>query len=457
MNLQEDILEILNSIEGLLIVDKNENIVFMCDDLISIGGYKSLSEVTGKKIRDVLGHNNTWKVLAEKSPQREEVYLTEGHIVVSNGLPVKKNGKVIGALEYDLFQSSNEILKFIEKLKSTEGMEHFAPELEKEKTTKYSIDSIIGSSRTTKSLKEEIVLAARSNSNVIITGETGTGKELVAHSIHQLSQRSFFDFVRVNCAAIPGELFESELFGYEEGSFTGAKKGGKKGLAQVADKGSLFLDEIDALPMHMQAKMLRFLQEKEIQKIGGQKTIPVDARIIAATNKDLKELVEKGTFREDLYYRLHVISIEVEPLRNKISDIPELTNNFLDELNNSLGRSVGKHRVKHLDNKALRHLMEYDWPGNVRELKNVLERAMNRCYGETMELSHFQDFINPHDRDLRWEEILEPGSLEEAREKLEKKIIEITLSQEGMTMAKAGEILGISRQMLYKKKKQYGI
>ena len=457
MNLQEDILEILNSIEGLLIVDKNENIVFMCDDLIYIGGYKSLDEVAGKKIRDVLGHNNTWKILAEKSPQREEVYLTEGHIVVSNGLPVKKNGKVIGALEYDLFQSSNEILKFIEKLKSTEGMEHFAPEIEKNKTTKYSIDSIIGSSRNTKSLKEEIMLAARSNSNVIITGETGTGKELVAHSIHQLSQRSFFNFVKVNCAAIPGELFESELFGYEEGSFTGAKKGGKKGLAQVADKGSLFLDEIDALPMHMQAKMLRFLQEKEIQKIGGQKTIPVDARIIAATNKDLKELVEKGTFREDLFYRLHVISIEVEPLRNKISDIPELTNNFLDELNNSLGRSVGKHRVKHLDNKALRHLMEYDWPGNVRELRNVLERAMNRCYGETMELSHFQDFINPQDRDLRWEEILEPGSLEEAREKLEKKIIEITLSQEGMTMARAGEILGISRQMLHKKKKQYGI
>lgn len=457
MNLQEDILEILNSIEGLLIVDKDENIVFMCDDLIQIGGYKSLEEVIGKKIREVLGHNNTWKVLAEKAPQREEMYLTEGHIVVSNGLPVKKNGKIVGALEYDLFQSSNEIMKFIEKLKSTEGMEHFAPEIEKPKTTKYSIDSIIGSSRNTKSLKEEIVLAARSNSNVIITGETGTGKELVAHSIHQLSQRSFFNFVRVNCAAIPGELFESELFGYEEGSFTGAKKGGKQGLAQVADKGSLFLDEIDALPMHMQAKMLRFLQEKEIQKIGGQKTIPVDARIIAATNKDLKELVEQGTFREDLYYRLHVISIEVEPLRNKISDIPELTNNFLEELNNSLGRSVGKHRVKHLDNKALRHLMEYDWPGNVRELKNVLERAMNRCYGETMELSHFQDFINPQDKDLRWEEILEPGSLEEARERLERKIIETTLSQEGMTMAKAGEILGISRQMLHKKKKQYDL
>ena len=457
MNLQEDILEILNSIEGLLIVDKDENIVFMCDDLIQIGGYKSLEEVIGKKIREVLGHNNTWKVLAEKAPQREEMYLTEGHIVVSNGLPVKKNGKIVGALEYDLFQSSNEIMKFIEKLKSTEGMEHFAPEIEKPKTTKYSIDSIIGSSRTTKSLKEEIVLAARSNSNVIITGETGTGKELVAHSIHQLSQRSFFNFVRVNCAAIPGELFESELFGYEEGSFTGAKKGGKQGLAQVADKGSLFLDEIDALPMHMQAKMLRFLQEKEIQKIGGQKTIPVDTRIIAATNKDLKELVEQGTFREDLYYRLHVISIEVEPLRNKTSDIPELTNNFLDELNNSLGRSVGKHRVKHLDNKALRHLMEYDWPGNVRELKNVLERAMNRCYGEIMELSHFQDFINPQDKDLRWEEILEPGSLEEARERLERKIIETTLSQEGMTMAKAGEILGISRQMLHKKKKQYDL
>lgn len=457
MNLNENYLDILNSIRGLLVIDNKEDVVFMCRELIHIAGYSSLAEVQGKNIREILQHNNTHKVIRDGKAHLAEFYLTEGHVVASSGLPVIKSNKLIGALEYDLFQSSEEIYTFIEKLKSTKEIEHFTPVLIKEKATKYSIDSIKGSSSSIQNLKEEIKLAARSNSNVIITGETGTGKELVAQSIHQLSQRTLFDFVKINCAAVPGELFESELFGYEEGSFTGAKKGGKRGLAEIANKGTLFLDEIDALSMQMQAKLLRFIQEREIQKIGGQKSIRVDARIVAATNKDLMELIEKGEFREDLYYRLHVISIEVSPLRQRKSDIPELVNNFLEDLNNSLGRSVDKHRVKHLDIDALKMLMDHDWPGNIRELRNVIERAMNRCYEEVMRLEHFQDPLLYKNREVPWESFFETGTLEEMKNQLEKQAITKLLSKEGMTMAKAADQLGISRQMLYRKLKKYGI
>lgn len=457
MRLEDNYLDILNGIRGLLAIDIHEKIVYMCPELVKITGFSSLSEVQGKHIREILKHNNTHKALQKKKPQLAEFYLAEGHMVASSFFPILKGNTLIGALEYDMFQSSDEIHSFLEKISSAKGIDHFVLERAKKKTTKYSIDNIKGSSINIFNLKEEIKLAARSNSNVIITGETGTGKELVAHSIHELSQRSLFEFVKINCAALPGELFESELFGYEEGSFTGAKKGGKMGLAEIANKGTLFLDEIDALSMQMQAKLLRFIQEKEIQKIGGSKTIPVDARIVAATNKNLLELIEKGEFREDLYYRLHVISIDISPLRHRKSDIPELVNNFLEELNNNLGRSVNIHRVKHLDIDALKMLMDYDWPGNIRELRNVIERAMNRCYDEIMSLKHFQDSLMPKAKEVPWEDFFTRGSLEDMRNQLERQVISKRLSEEGMTLTKAAEQLGISRQMLHRKIKKYDL
>ncbi|GAB1477394.1 sigma 54-interacting transcriptional regulator [Bacillota bacterium] len=457
MNLQDNYLDILESIRGLLVIDNNENLVFMCKELIEIAGYSTLEEVVGKNIRSLLKHNNTNKAIKDGAPHLSQFYLTEGHVVASTMFPIKEGDKIIGASEYDLFQSSDEIYTFLEKLKSTEGIEHFAPIRVRNSTTKYSIDDIKGSSSSTMNTKKEIIIAARSNSNVIITGDTGTGKELVAHSVHQLSQRTLFNFVKINCAAVPGELFESELFGYEEGSFTGAKKGGKKGLAELADKGTLFLDEIDALSLQMQAKLLRFIQEKEIHRIGGQKDIPVDVRIIAATNKNLLDLIEKEEFREDLYYRLHVISIEISPLSQRKSDIPELVNNFLEELNNSMGRSVDKHRVKHLDIDALKLLMDYDWPGNVRELRNVIERAMNRCYEEVMRLEHFHDTLLAGKQETFWEDIIGTGTLEEMKNQLEKQVIKNILSKEGSTITKTAEQLGISRQMIHRKIKKYNI
>lgn len=357
------------------------------------------------------------------------------------------------------FQDSEEILAFISKIQTTKGLEHFKISGKSLKKTKYDVTDIKGSSINVINLKKDIELAAKTTSNVMISGETGTGKELVAQSIHSLSQRSIFEFVEVNCAAIPGELFESELFGYEEGSFTGAKKGGKAGLVQVADKGTLFLDEIDSLPLHMQAKLLRFIQEREVLKIGGEQPYEVDVKIIAATNKNLKDLVESGEFREDLYYRLNVVEIQVAPLRNRKSDIPELVNNFILELNSSLGRSIDKHIVKCIDESALHMLMSYDWPGNIRELRNVIERAMNRCYEETLSAEHFRDTL-PEGKDEMFFDsftISCEDKLSDIRIKTEKYVITYLLEEKGMNVQDAAKSLGISRQMLHKKIKQYNI
>jgi transcriptional regulator of aroF, aroG, tyrA and aromatic amino acid transport len=282
---------------------------------------------------------------------------------------------------------------------------------------------------------------------------------LIARAIHLASQRGIFEFVEVNCATIPGDLFESELFGYEEGSFTGARKGGKAGLTELADRGTLFLDEINALPMHMQAKLLRFLQEKEIRRVGGGLHRPVDVRVIAATNENPENLVAQGRFRQDLYYRLNVVEIIAAPLRRRKSDIPELVNHFIDNLNAALGRDLAHQRVRSIDSEALKLLLDYDWPGNVRELQNVLERAMNRCFEPTLTSEHFSDFpvraaaacSRPAMADDN------PRNLREIRRDAEICAIRELLHARGLSCTETASVLGISRQMLHRKLREYGI
>jgi len=361
-------------------------------------------------------------------------------------------------LEYDVFEDIDLLEEFFEKMSSQKELYHFGDSLNRKKRAKYSLDNIRGSSNVVKKIKGDIKFACRSNSSVLITGETGSGKELIAHAIHMAGQRSLFKFITVDCASIPTELFESEIFGYEEGSFTGAKKGGKAGRVELADRGTLFLDEINALPLHMQAKLLRFLQEKEIQRVGGEKLIPIDVRVIAATNKDLRKLIIAGEFREDLYYRLNVFEIIAEPLRKRRSDIPELSNYFMEQINRSLGRNSEVNRVKSIDNEALKMLMDYDWPGNIRELRNVIERAINKCSEHTLTMKHFDDFMIKRtiakNDDSPNHEI---KNLKNLKQLVEIHTIQEVLSEPNITYQKAADILGISRQMLYKKIKQYKI
>lgn len=245
-------------------------------------------------------------------------------------------------------------------------------EVRKHQTAKYTFSDIIGNSGPMKKVKENAKLAAMSHSNVLIYGETGTGKELFAHAIHNASERYDKPFVAINCAAIPSSLIESELFGYESGAFTGAKKGGNPGVFEQANTGTLYLDEISEMEIDLQAKLLRVLQEREVVRIGGKKVIPIDIRVIVSTNKPLDTMVADGKFRQDLFFRLNVFDIKLLPLRQIREDIPLIANEIVKKMNITFGKFV-----KGIDASATKELMQYDWPGNVRELVNCIEKAFN--------------------------------------------------------------------------------
>nr|WP_025161860.1 sigma 54-interacting transcriptional regulator [Paraclostridium bifermentans] len=318
---------------------------------------------------------------------------------------------------------------------------------------KIYLENIIGSSYAINKSKEEALMASKTNSTVLITGESGTGKELFARAIHNHSCRSGNPFIAINCAAIPDNLLESELFGYEEGAFTGAKKGGSLGKFELADKGSIFLDEIGDMSLHLQAKLLRVLQEKEVDKIGAKHNVSIDVRIIAATNKDLEHMVRKGTFREDLYYRLNVIPVVLPTLRQRKNDIHLLIEYMMKEYSNKLDKNV-----QDIDLQALEYLCEYSWPGNIRELQNVIEYSVNRCEGKIITLDNLPNRIKRANSNE--DQIIESNENIKTLDELEKKeIIKALEKYKDYKKDKdlAAKALGISRATLYRKIERYKI
>lgn len=454
LDISESYISIFERIDGFFIIDTDEKIVYMADNLVKQMSKKSMDEVVGKSIRDVIPTNNVYKVLRTGKEQIGEMYFVEGYTIVSNGYPIYKDGELVGAFEYDVFGNIGFVEDFLEQIDNIGRMDGLSIKrrTKKHNNAKYSIDDIKGSSPAIKQLKSDIREAAKSGSTVLITGETGSGKELVSHSIHKLSQRSLFHFVSLNCAAIPNELFESELFGYEEGSFTGAKKGGKFGKVEIANNGTLFLDEIDNLSFSMQAKILRFLQEKEIYRVGGDFAIPVNTRVIAATNQNPETLVNENKMRKDLYYRLNVIEIKVPPLRERIEDIPELTECLVKSLSSTPERGVKV--INSVDERVYDMLMEHQWPGNIRELSNVLERAVNRCCEDELKPEHLIDFKRDMEMQDRKSFVLSTGkSLKEIKDEAEAHALRAALNKYGGNVTKAAAELGISRQMLHRKLK----
>ena len=319
------------------------------------------------------------------------------------------------------------------------------------KDYKIVLDNIIGESNIIKTIKNESFIASKSSSTVLITGESGTGKELFARAIHNHSDRVDNPFIAVNCAAIPDNLLESELFGYEEGAFTGAKKGGKLGKFELAHKGTIFLDEIGDMSLHLQAKLLRVLQERELDKIGGKSNISIDVRIISATNKDLEDMVSKGIFREDLYYRLNVIPIHLPSLKDRREDIPLLIDYTIKEYSNKLGKNVDR-----VDKDALKVMMEYRWPGNIRELQNIIEYSINMSSSSVITLDSIPQKIKctsinevrEDNREIRTLEDLEKQEIIRALDKFK------DFKKDKELVAKA---LGISRATLYRKLEKYNI
>ncbi|MCC5912417.1 MAG: sigma 54-interacting transcriptional regulator [Clostridiaceae bacterium] len=312
-------------------------------------------------------------------------------------------------------------------------------------------DEIISNSDRVKQVKLEAKKAAESSSTILIQGESGTGKELFARAIHFESSRRKSPFIPINCAAIPEQLLESELFGYEEGAFTGARKGGKEGKFQLANEGTLFLDEIGDMPLHLQTKLLRVLQDQAIEKVGGKDFIPINVRIITATNQDLEEKVLEGSFRQDLFYRINVIPIAIPPLRERDEDIIVLMHYLLEKCNRKLGKDV-----EAIDSKVIGILKNYHWPGNVRELENTIEYAVNMCNEKTIKERHLPNRL-VH-RKKSYQEVI-PETITPMKE-LEKREIQKAVAHFGnskQAMTQAAVALGIGRATLYRKIKEYDI
>jgi two-component system nitrogen regulation response regulator NtrX len=310
--------------------------------------------------------------------------------------------------------------------------------------------NLIGESTTMRALKSDIERVAPTDSWVLITGENGTGKEFVARNIHLSSERVDRPFVEVNCAAIPEELIESELFGHEKGAFTGAVTS-KKGKFDQADKGTIFLDEIGDMSLKTQAKILRILQEQSFERVGGNERIVVDVRVLAATNKDLTKEIEKGRFREDLYYRLNVIPFHVLPLRERKDDIPLFVDFYLKEFSRRTVRELPS-----IDKAALKALLAYDWPGNVRELKNLIERLIIMGPSGSIELGDIPDYI----RDVEPSGINSTdnsSNFKDARASFERQYIVKRLEEFGGNISKTAEAIGLERSHLYRKIKAYNI
>jgi DNA-binding NtrC family response regulator len=337
----------------------------------------------------------------------------------------------------------DELIRVVERVILEAALRREVSRLRKEVRKEYSFHHILGKSKPMRAVFDLISRIAESPTNVLITGESGTGKELVAKAIHYNSDRKDAPFIPINCAAIPEQLLESELFGHMRGSFTDAKAD-KHGLFEEANKGTLFLDEISELPITLQAKLLRAIQEKEIRRIGATKPTSVDVRIIAATNLNLAEEVKGKRFREDLYYRLNVIEVKLPPLRERREDIPLLVEGFLKKCGEARNKEM-----KGVTEGALAMLMDYLWPGNVRELENVIERAVTLSRGEKIT----PDDLPPSIQGARGERRV----LEEAAEKtlqlheIEKEYIKKILEKTGGNKYQAAQVLGIDRKTLYRK------
>ncbi|MDP3478631.1 MAG: sigma 54-interacting transcriptional regulator [Desulfoprunum sp.] len=379
-----------------------------------------------------------------------QIQMIRGQNIVVHRIPLKKVGQVIAVFGLVMFQDISEVVKLARKLHSLESkVKSYEKELMNLRSTRYTLESIIGTSTTIADLKLEALMAAANTSPVLITGESGTGKELFAQAIHHSGQRKLQPFIQINCAAIPKDLLESELFGYDRGAFTGALAGGKPGKFEIADGGTIFLDEIGDLPLDMQPKLLRVLEEKCFERVGGNRLIRSDFRLIAATNQDLEGLIARGHFRKDLFYRLNVISLHIPPLRERPMDVMPLAQHLLAKF----ARRNGCAAVR-ISPEVMQALAGHSWQGNVRELANVLERALLAMQGEEIRVTDLP-FVPRESRVQRVETDILP--IRNSQAEAEKAALLVALQKTGNNKAQAAALLGIHRTLLYKKMKKHGL
>lgn len=432
-----------NSIsDGVFILDKEGKCVFVnkkCQEILGIDEEKLLNY---EYMKSILDKDLVQKIANDKTDNQYYMSIDDRCICFKN-IPYIEDYIYLGKVL--LLKDAVDVSTLENKLIKYKGKDYNGED------TRYSFDNIITQDKKMNYLKKIGRKSAKSNSTILITGESGTGKEMFAHAIHEASHRKDGSFVPINCAAIPKELLESELFGYEGGAFTGAKKEGKPGKFEIANGGTVFLDEIGAMPLEMQAKLLRVLEERRFVRVGGTKQVDLDIRVIAATNENLEKNVKEGKFREDLYYRLNVIKLDIPPLRERINDIPLLSRIIISDLSKELGIEQ-----KVLSDESIDIMMRYEWPGNVRELRNILERALNFSIESTIRPKHLPEYlIERASHSIEKEE--EALSLKEAVRKAEIEAIKNAIVQSKGNKTLAAEKLGIHRTNLYKKLDKYKI
>ncbi|MDR3258012.1 MAG: sigma 54-interacting transcriptional regulator [Fusobacteriaceae bacterium] len=439
--------------DGFIVVDTDGTVIDINDQYCDFFNEKR-ENIVGKSIKNIIPNSKMIDIV--KNRFREEgavhTYITgttrEKKVLVSRSYVENDNGEIVAGVAQIKFRLQT--LDIAKKLITEyEQLEYYKEEYQRIGMGKISFANIIGSSPAFLKNKESGIKAAKTSFSVLLTGETGTGKEIFAKAIHNDSPRANKPMVSIDCAAIPEELLESELFGYEEGAFTGAKKGGKKGKFFIANGGTIFLDEIGDMPLKMQAKLLRVLQEREIEPIGSLETIPINVRIIAATRKNLNQMIKNGEFREDLFYRLNVINIEMVPLRERKDDIIEMANYFLEELNKEMKT------IKILSKNVLRCFKEYSWTGNIRELDNVIKSA----YASSDDL--YIDLVDLPSRITKSDIISEKNDTKKPLYELvmnyEKDIIISALERNNWNCNEAAKEMKIHRSIIYRKIKKYKI
>jgi PAS domain S-box-containing protein len=448
--------EFINAIRvGIFIADECGNVLMLNDESERFGGMRR-AELIGKNIHELrkIGYLQESTIINSMKSLREESVIQElgsGEKQFITGVPLLKNGNIdiIICTERDI----TETIKLKSLLEETERIsEKYENEIEYLRGERIHTDNrIVSQSIEMRTVIEMATRIADLDITVLLIGESGTGKELIANLIHKNSSREKDAFIKINCAAIPETLLESELFGYEKGAFTGADRNGKAGLFELANKGTLFLDEIGNMSMQMQSKLLRVLQEREVMRIGGHQNVPIDVRIIAATNINLRVAVTEGRFREDLYYRLNVIPIEVPPLRHRKDDIEGLAHFFIEQFNKEY------HMNKRITGEGVRCLENHEWPGNVRELRNIIERIMISFDGSELTKFQIEHQLNhvSENGEKPGAKVYE-GTLNERISAYEKDLL-INMIEEHAYGYRVANMLGVNKSTISRKLKKYGI
>jgi transcriptional regulator, propionate catabolism operon regulatory protein len=421
--------------DGVIAVDEN-GIITVCNPSARRILNIPYDRVIGKRIDDILLNSRMGKVISTGKEELNRIQDENGVKIITNRIPILHENKVFGAV--CTFQE-------LQKLQQQE-QEIRKKLLHRGHVTKYDLDNIVGKSRTYQNAIEKVKKYSQVDSTVLLTGETGVGKEVFAHLIHSLSKRADGPFVAVNCAAIPKNLLESELFGYVDGAFTGARKGGKTGLFELAHQGTIFLDEIGELAESVQAQLLRVLQEGEVMRIGDERVIPINIRVIAASNRDFEDMVEEGKFRADLYYRLNILDILIPPLRQRREDLPLLCSHFIRELQQNIQKNITC-----FDGEAMEVLQSYHWPGNIRQLRNIVERSMILSHGEVIDKDTVLQAGGKDFHQLKTKRKEQTNEENGKLQEYEREYILDVLNQVNGNKTEAAKILGIGRTTLWRK------